>query len=111
MEKPVIDVVIGVIVSHGSVACVRQVNDKNTNQHINGESRDFLEGLWHLPGGKVGKDETLEVAVVREIYEEIGARVTVKELLGDHFEEREKAIIHLHWFHCIPHSMCISSWR
>lgn len=60
-----------------------------------------------MPGGKVGNDETLEVAVVREIYEEIGARVTVKELLGDHFEEREKAIIHLHWFHCIPHSMVL----
>ena len=34
------------------------------------------EGWWEFPGGKIEKDETSEDALYREIYEEIGVKIT-----------------------------------
>ena len=34
------------------------------------------EGWWEFPGGKIEKDETSVDALYREIYEEIGVKVT-----------------------------------
>ncbi len=39
-------------------------------------------GLWSLPGGRIEPGETDEQAVVREISEECGLRVTCGPLLG-----------------------------
>ena len=40
-----------------------------------------LEGGWEFPGGKVEPGEAPEKAVVREIHEELAARVTVERPL------------------------------
>jgi ADP-ribose pyrophosphatase YjhB (NUDIX family) len=40
------------------------------------------EGLWSLPGGRVEADESDEAAVVRELAEETGLRVTPGRLVG-----------------------------
>jgi 8-oxo-dGTP diphosphatase len=39
-------------------------------------------GLWSVPGGRVEPGESLEEAVVREVAEETGLRVTVGRLVG-----------------------------
>jgi len=41
-----------------------------------------FKGAWCLPGGFIRLDERIEEAVIREIKEETGIDVEVKELLG-----------------------------
>ena len=48
---------------------------------------DPWKGTWNLPAGYVEVDETLEAAVVREVWEESGFKVRVEELVGNFFFE------------------------
>jgi 8-oxo-dGTP diphosphatase len=40
-----------------------------------------FEGLWEFPGGKIESGESCEVALVREIQEELGVDIEVGELI------------------------------
>ena len=40
-----------------------------------------FEGMWEFPGGKIEPDEGCEVALKREIQEELGVDITIEELL------------------------------
>lgn len=40
-----------------------------------------FEGGWEFPGGKVDQGETPEEAIVREIHEELNARISVQRFL------------------------------
>lgn len=48
-------------------------------------AHDPWKGTWNLPAGYVEVDETLEAAVVREVWEESGFKVRVEELAGNYF--------------------------
>ena len=62
----------GVILREDRVLLIKRYNVSTFND------------LWSNPGGKVEPGETVEDAVKREMYEEIGVRVEIKSHLGDY---------------------------
>lgn len=40
-----------------------------------------FEGLWEFPGGKIEKDESHEVALKREVKEELGVDISVEKFI------------------------------
>ena len=39
-------------------------------------------GLWSIPGGYVDRGEVVEVAAVREVWEETGLKVEIQRMVG-----------------------------
>lgn len=64
-----VNVVIGIITSDNKVLLIKR------------ERGDFV-GLWAIPGGKLEECEHVDVAVEREIHEELGLKLKFNKLLG-----------------------------
>jgi mutator protein MutT len=78
-----IDVVAGVIKKDGKFLIARRAVGKH------------LEGFWEYPGGKVESGETDEVSLKRELHEEFGILVNVKQHLVNSFFRYEKVNVNL----------------
>ena len=59
----------GAVVNDGRLLLVRRASRRG-------------RGNWQIPGGFVERDETIELAVVREVEEEAGVTATVQGVLG-----------------------------
>ncbi len=59
----------GAVVNDGRLLLVRRASRRG-------------RGNWQIPGGFVEQDETMELAVVREVEEEAGVTATVQGVLG-----------------------------
>ncbi len=60
----------------------------------------LLGGLWEFPGGKQQVEESLEECLKREICEELGVEVGVREPLGVYRHAYTHFSVRLHAFHC-----------
>lgn len=85
--KPTIQVVGAAIVNNGKVLCAQR-------------GYGDLEGKWEFPGGKIEGDETPQEALQREIKEELGVDVIVKEKIDNTFYEYEKSNVALSVYKC-----------
>ncbi|UNE54559.1 (deoxy)nucleoside triphosphate pyrophosphohydrolase [Bartonella machadoae] len=76
------------------VACALLDQDKRVllTERPQGKS---LAGLWEFPGGKVEQGETPEVSLIRELDEELGIHVQIKNLLPLTFASHAYETFHL----------------
>jgi 8-oxo-dGTP diphosphatase len=59
-----------------------------------------LAGLWEFPGGKVDPDEQHDAALKREIREELGADVDVRDLMLHTSHQYPEKTVALYFYGC-----------
>ena len=59
-----------------------------------------LAGFWEFPGGKVEEGESFEIALKREIEEELNIEINIKNKLGEENYQDDKINVKLHYFIC-----------
>jgi 8-oxo-dGTP diphosphatase len=69
-QTPPIQVVVGIILNQSHLTSTTKVLLAKRQRH------QAHAGLWEFPGGKVEAGETFEVALVRELQEEVGITAT-----------------------------------
>ena len=85
----IIKVVCGIIFNDNKVFICRRKPEKS------------LGGYWEFPGGKIEQGEKYEVSLSRELIEELGMKVEVKEYFKTNIHAYEKFTIELIAYKCI----------
>ncbi|MDO4774716.1 MAG: (deoxy)nucleoside triphosphate pyrophosphohydrolase [Aerococcaceae bacterium] len=70
-QKKIIKVVGAAIIQEGKILCVQRGNNMT------------LSGFWEFPGGKIEAGETPEVALIREIEEELSLKIEVLDFVNE----------------------------
>ena len=74
---------------------------KNDKYFIAQRNRNKHMGLsWEFPGGKVEKGETFEIALKREIKEELNIDININKKLGEENYKDDKINVKFHYFIC-----------
>jgi 8-oxo-dGTP pyrophosphatase MutT (NUDIX family) len=64
------------------------------------ELNHVFDGAWHIPGGKVERNETDEQALHREMSEETGLTISVRRFLGTRTDTTSGTAVR--WYLCSP---------
>ena len=88
MDDVRVEVVAAIVRSNGKILITRRLN------HVH------LAGLWEFPGGKVEPGESWEVALLREIREELGMEIAVGPEIFTIEHDYPTRSVRLHFFNC-----------
>jgi 8-oxo-dGTP diphosphatase len=79
-------------------AIIRKDDEILITQRLDGV---HLARLWEFPGGKVEAGESLEVALRREIQEELGIKIRVDDEFFTVDHDYPSKSVRLHFFNCV----------
>ena len=84
----IVKVVCGIIWSDGKIFIAKRKSDKSQG------------GFWEFPGGKIENNEDPEIALTRELNEELGMQVRVVKYFGKNIHHYETLSIELIAYEC-----------
>ena len=85
---PVIDVAAALVFRDGKLL----ITQRHADVH--------LGGLWEFPGGKREADETFEICLSRELWEELGIEIAVGELVESLTHPYPEKTVHIKFYRC-----------
>jgi 8-oxo-dGTP diphosphatase len=88
LMKKNIYVVGAVIIHEGKILCAQR------------GARQTLPLMWEFPGGKIEAEETPQMALLREIQEEMHCQIKIGEKVEHTVYEYDFGIVHLTTFYC-----------
>lgn len=71
------------------VSAAALINKKKQVLYAQRPKGKIMEGLWEFPGGKIDPGETAEMALQRELMEELSIHVDLKDLIPLTFASQE----------------------
>ncbi len=88
LQDGAVDVAAGAVVSDGKVIVARRIKGKH------------LEGMWEFPGGKLETNESPQMAVIREMREEVNLEVIVEHLIDTIEYQYPDRKVRIYFFKC-----------